>query len=394
MKGNYKKRSILSAIGLTLSTGAFGFDRSVIPPNFLYEDGTFLELSYATVQPDVTGKVVGSPKQALLNSGIPAAQALASLLPEVGEDTGSVVKDFTRTGLSIKTDLGDKVAFGFRRTQPAGNKVAYSDAVLGYNIDLEATAYDLLVKYNVNNEFSVFAGPRIQVVDETSLGNTVLGQFEVDSDTATGYSIGGGYQNASYRTQVLVNYTSKIAHDQQGAGVAGSGIPLGAAPVSLATATTDAQLKFTTPETFLLSIRQPLSQSSMLFASYRRSNWSDDQLQSNIPNFETITAMIDIDEYVLGYAYRLNPNFSLVTALSHKTGRAALYSPVNDRQGINIGARYSIGDLRLDASFTYAKLEDGKTAIPLGNLVPGQAIEMEFKNNSAKALALRLGYHF
>ncbi|WP_221932894.1 hypothetical protein [Thalassotalea sp. PS06] len=378
-------------LGAMLSLEALALDRGVLASDFLYEKGSFFEASTITVDPDVTGIVTSSPKAFLINSGIPAFQPIAEILPDVGQSTGSVVNEHSRYTFSFKTDISDTLVFGYRFSEPSGNDINYADEVLGYNIDIEANAHDFLLKYKFNDEISIFGGIRAQHTGSGTLGYNIAGQFNVGADDKFGHILGFGIQNPEIKTRILFTFTSGIDHIMKGQGVEGTGIAVRGEPVSLATATKNAELYYSTPDHIHFSLRQPISLTSAIFASYRFSNWKDSQLKSNISGFETITKMINIEQFTVGYGRKLNDHFSLSAGFSHQTGRASLYNPVNDRFALNIGARVSFGDLKVNLNYVHVELEDGETEISLGGL---GAIGMEFKGNSARVLSARMSYSF
>lgn len=417
-----------AAIGLVVASYSgfvfsSGFDRGVVPPDFLFEKGDFVQFSFASVEPTVKGKVKSSPKgdleqqanvlqsqaaalqsqadllpdgaqkDALLAgvaqaaAGAAQASAAANLLPAEGENAGSVAKDYTRVGFSLKKDVNDDWTVGLNFTQPGGIDVEYSDALFSSGIDdLKVSAFDALVKYKFNENFSVFAGPRLQEASDTSLGNSINGRFELDSDQDLGYNFGIGYHNTDYQTRVLFSYTSKIEHTLSGQAVAGSGVV--ADQVIAAGLLTEMYVN--TPQQIQVSVKQPLSERSMLLLSYRHAKWSDANIASSIPGFETLTDYDDVNAYVLGYGYKVNDDLSLLGSYTHQTGKANLYLPVNDRQGLALLARYKVNNFRFDGGIIYYKLEDAENTIPS----PAGDITMEFEDNDAIAYTARFGYFF
>ena len=406
-----KKNIITGLLVASVSSisAASGFDRGVVPPDFLYEKGGFAQFSFASAAPNVSGKVTASPKagleaQAAQAEGVAnmlpndtavvngltrpqylalAAQArgAAALMPSAGADTGKLAQDYTRTGLSFKQDYSDKISFGIQLTQPAGLNVQYAQDVIGANIDLQISAIDALVKYQINESISVFGGPRLQYVAESTFGNNNNGSFEAESAEEVGYTFGMGYKNPYYHTQLLVSYTSAIE-------IAQTAKQVEVGP--LLTVPGEQEFYVNTPAQIQLAVKQPLSQNSMIMATYRMANWSDSNIGSSVTGLEQLSDYKDVEAYVLGYGHKINNELTLLGSYTRQTGSASLYSPVNDRDGLAFMGRYHLNDFRVDAGVIYYQLHDATTTL---SSAAGD-IEMEFEGNDALAYTLRLGYSF
>ncbi|WP_064791329.1 OmpP1/FadL family transporter [Shewanella woodyi] len=405
------KKLILGALGALVaavpSVGlASGFDRGVVPPDFLYEKDDIIQVSFAAVKPDVKGKVVSSPKvglqaqatalqvKAAANpTNIPlqqqAAQVsfLAAKTPAVGQETGNVAGDYNRIGLSLKKDINDDFTFGFQVTQPAGIDISYPDEMFGVYMDTEITAVDLFLKYQVNDDVSVFGGPRIQQNSDGGFANDLSGEFHFEGSTEVGYVVGAGYKNPDLHTLVLVSYTSDIKHTMDAKPIPGSG------PVSDGVIATDYEGKIyvSTPDQFQLLVKQPLSEKSVITASYRKARWSQANVETNLAGFESLTDFKDVEAYTLGYGYKLTEEVALFGSLLHQTGEANVFGPVNDRTGAALIAQFKVDRFKVETGVTYFELEDAETTIPLG--AAGDVVT-KFEGNSALAFTFRLGYYF
>ena len=400
-----KKQLITGLLAASVSSisAASGFDRGVVPPDFLFEEGDFIQLSFAAISSNVSGKVTASPKagleaQAAQAQGAAAmmpdgpqktqlltqaamASAGASLLPEVGADTGDIAQDYNRMGVSFKHDYSDKLTFGMQVTQPAGLNVQYSDEVFGANIDMNVTAIDALVKYQIDDSFSAFGGPRIQQVAESKFGNNANGKFEAESAEDVGYVLGMGYKNPDYHTQLLVSYTSEIEISQKA-----KQVEVGPALTIPGTE----EFYVNTPAQIQLAVKQPLSQNSVLLATYRKANWSGSNLGTSVPGLEQLSDYKDVEAYVLGYGHKITSEFSLLGSYTHQTGSASLYSPTNDRYGLSLMGRYKFNDFRIDAGVAHYELEDARTTVATA----GGDVDLKFEGNNATAYLMRFGYSF
>ncbi|WP_041417629.1 OmpP1/FadL family transporter [Shewanella woodyi] len=405
------KKLILGALGALVaavpSVGlASGFDRGVVPPDFLYEKDDIVQVSLAVVKPDVRGKIVASPKatleaqasflqgQAAANPGNLALQQqaaqvtyLASKAPAVGQETGNLPGDYERKGISLKKTINDDFTIGLQVTQPAGLDIAYPDEIFGVYVETEITSLDLLLKYQVNDVFSVFGGPRIQQNSSGGFANDLNGEFHYQGTTEVGYMVGAGYKNPDLHTQVLVSYTSDIKHTMDATPISGSG------PVADGVIATDyeGEVYINTPDHFQVAIKQPLSDKSALIASYRKSGWSQANIETNLAGFESLTDFKDVEAYTLGYGRKLTEEVALFATLLHQTGEANVFGPVNNRTGAALIAQFKVDRFKVETGVTYFDLEDAETTIPMG--AAGDVVT-KFEGNSALAYTFRLGYYF
>ena len=379
------KKLVLGALvaAVPIIGSASGLDRGVVPPDYLYEQGDFMQFSAAVVQPDVKGKVVSSPKAALQA----IAPSVADAVPEVGASTGSIANDHVRWGMSLKKEINEDFSFGVSLTQPSGVDVAYSDAVFGIKFDTEVMATDIVLKYQINDALSVFGGPRVQQNSNGGFNNNLNGEFRYNGTTETGYVFGAGYKNPDYMTQLLVSYTSDIKHTMTAHPVAGSG------PVADGVIASDypGEIYLNTPDHLQVVVKQPISTESAIFASYRKSGWSQANVETNLPGFEQLSNFKDVEAYTLGYGRKVTENVSLLGSLLHQTGEANLFGPVNNRTGATLMARFDMDKVRVESGLVYYKLEDAETTISLGS---AGDVDLKFEDNSALAYTFRFGYYF
>ncbi|MFT6169527.1 MAG: hypothetical protein ACJAR9_001646, partial [Celeribacter sp.] len=82
------KYTTLLAAGLAVTTtGAFagGIDRSGQSISALFEDGNYLEFSFGSVSPNVSGVQTG---------------AFGSIVPGIGQSSGNMAADYTQLGFA------------------------------------------------------------------------------------------------------------------------------------------------------------------------------------------------------------------------------------------------------------------------------------------------------
>ncbi|MCX8508733.1 MAG: aromatic hydrocarbon degradation protein, partial [Rhodobacteraceae bacterium] len=144
-------RILLSASLIALGAGsafAGGIDRSGQGIGPLFEKGGYAELSFGRVTPKLDGNDV-----ALFG----------------GRPTGNVAGAYSQFGLAYKQDINDQLSYAIILDQPFGADVSYptvanggSMALGGTRAKTTANALTALLRYKMNDNFSVYGGLRAQ----------------------------------------------------------------------------------------------------------------------------------------------------------------------------------------------------------------------------------------
>ncbi|MEO0342448.1 MAG: outer membrane protein transport protein [Pseudomonadota bacterium] len=348
----------LGACALTLAAGpvlANGFDRINVPPTYLFEEGTYVELRYAAVQPNVSGSFAGG--------------ALA---------TGDIGSNYSRIGGAYKQDINDRVSFAIDFGQPHGIDIEYPTlappplaTLSGLTTEVQSDALTLLGRYKLNDRFSVFGGPRFQRFRGT-VDSDAAGAFELDSsDYEIGFLLGVAFERPETATRLAITYTSDFEHVLETTSVA-TGI---ASPV-------DTVIR--TPESLQIAFETGIAANTLLFATYRHSKWSDANLEYL---GSTLTDFVDVNRYSLGVGRQVTEKLGLRLAFSYQTGAdspVGSLSPFEDRRSIALAARYQATEnVRLGLGVAYTWLDDATTTAA-----------GDFTGNDATSFGLSVGYNF
>lgn len=351
-------RSKLAAFAFTaaaVSTAgvaeANGLDRISIPPTYLFQDGRYLEFRFAYVDPDASGSFAGGLVE-----------------------TGNITETFTRFGGAYKQDINDKWSFALDFGQPHGIDVAYPvNPFLGplsnASVNLQSDALTALVRYKFNDRFSVYGGPRLQRF-RGDFNTAAAGGLNLDDDNYdTGYLLGVAYERSEISLRVLLTYTSEFTHDTTSES--------SVLPVSLDTT-------IRTPQQIQLAFQVGIAPETLLFGSYRYSEWSDANI--DIAG-ATVTDFPDVHLYTLGIGRNFTDNLFLSASYQLQVGNESPtgnFSPVEDRRTLGVGARYQATEqLHISAGVAYTWLGDATT-------VAGGS----FTDNKAVSFGLDIGYNF
>lgn len=381
------KGAMATAIALTpVMAEANGFDRFVPPPLILFEEGNVIEGGFIHASPSVTGTFNPS--------------ALSPMFPNVTAPVPNIANAFTSLNLAWKHDITEDLSLGASFGNVAGQDGLYPSGNLmaggapyfflsGAQSQIEVHKLDLLARYKFNENWSVHGGLRIQRLGEGQNGTDGgLGVVGWEEDYKAGFVLGGAYENPDYYTRITLTYTSQIEHSSGRSHVIPPvpgvpGVP-GAVPPALPDS-----VNVRTPESFSLSVLQPLNQKFALFGLFRHANWSDSQFSLNLPDGSewVSTNYSDVNSYLLGMAYTVNDKLTLNAAGTYQTGNenASLFAPHNGISGIQLGLQYQISDqLRLRATYGYRWLKDASPANGA----------LQFTDNSVQNFGLQLAYFY
>jgi len=358
-KRNAPRYKFALAIGLfaIYSTSVYGngFDRVSLPPDFLLDEGTNLKLSYLHTSPDISGVGIAGPF-----SGIRA---------------NDVAGSFDGYGLSFKFDLNEKFSAALKVAQSYGLRINYPAEIASIQLDFDGYTADALGRYKFNDNWSVHGGLRVQRMEETPLGSTLLGVFDLESDTDYGYILGGAFENKETYTAVGFTYYSSIDHS----------INTTKSPGSLDQITGRVgDTLVHTPDIYELAGRQAINPKTVLFGTYRYSEWSDANVFLSYTGREE-TIFPDVHSGLLGIAHMFTDDLLMSIGGLHFSGREGRsYTLSEERSGLLASAKYQFNkNAYVEAAYTYLWLEDTVNSIGV-----------QFKDGSSETFSFEFGYRF
>ncbi len=407
-----------SALAVTASmASAGGIDRSRLPYAAMFEAGTYVELGFSSVNPNVTGAYV------------PPASAL-------GASTGNMAESYTTLSLGLKTDINEKLSVGLFVNQPYGADAKYT---AGFYTGLEAhwssEQIAALVKYDVGNGFSVYGGAKhvtseaqIAIPDRmirasigqaatqaatgaaaaSAAGNvalatrlstqaTALGALATgapagslaytatsEKDAQTALIVGAAYEKPEIALRVALTYEQGFTHSFATRESSGA-LVLATLPTTVSTTT-----RVEMPKSLTLDFQSGIAKDTLLFGMVKYTEWSTWNVSppAYTGTFNQSVTQIDNDvmTYQLGVGRRLNENLSVfgrVTYEEAKGGVASRLSPTDGSTSFGIGATYRKDNLKITGGIEYATL--GEATDSSGT---------KFSGNDALGVGVQIGYSF
>jgi len=359
----------VSVIAMT-ATGAYagGIDRSGQGVGLLFEPGRMVELSFGMINPTVEG------------IDIPA-----------GQPTGNVAADYPQVGLSYKYDVNEKLSFALNIDQPFGADITYaatSPVLGGTTVTASSEAITGLLRYKINDSFSVHGGLRAQ---RASANITLRGgaygpsdgyNVALASDTAPGYVAGVAYERTDIALRIALTYNSAITHEFD------TQETLNGAPIAVP-GVTDVK----TPQSVNIDFQSGIAPGTLLYGQIRWADWSNFKLQPAAFSSAVPNGLIDLDDtitYTLGIGRRFNDNWAGSVSVQYEKEDDPLVSPLaptNGRMGVSLAAIYTMDNMKITGGINYTRVGDAQPE------TAGDA-RANMTGNSSVGVGIKVAYTF
>lgn len=366
----------VSAVALTTSTTAFagGVDRSGQSVAVIFQEGSYVELSFGAVSPNVSG------------SAVPGLGGFPS---------GNMASNFTQYGGAYKRDINETLSFALIYDRPFGAGVDYPTGTgyfaAGSTATLDSTSITGIVKYTSDSNVSVFGGLRAQKLsaDATvrlpspppapALNYTGSGE----SDWGFGYVIGGAYEIPEIALRAALTYNSAIEQDLVTNEVSNF---LGGPNPSVT--------EVDSPQSVNLEVQSGIAEDTLLFGSIRWVEWTEFDISP--ADYGVITSggsLVRYNDdrvtYSLGVGRRLNENFSVAATVGYEAqagGFASNLGPTDGFSSVSVGGTYTKGNMTVTGGVSYRFVGDAQTTLDSVNAASN------FTGNSAVGVGFKVGF--
>jgi long-chain fatty acid transport protein len=341
------------------STGALagGLDRSGQGIDILFQDGGYVELSFGQVSPSVSGSLGGG--------------ALPS---------GSVAPSYSQFSLGIKQDINDKFSFAVILDQPFGADVAYPASAAPYpfagtTAQVTSQGVTAIARYKINDRMAVHAGIRRETLSGTASIPAASYALDVTGDGGTGYLVGASYEIPDIALRVALTYSS-------GATQTLTGTEVGVVPTSF---------DVTTPKSVNLDFQTGVAANTLVFGSIRWVNWSAFDITPPVYLGATTTSLVsyanDVTTYSLGVGRKFSDKFSGSLSVAYEDSQgipASNLSPTDGFFSVQLGGKYTMGDMSISGGVRYVMLGDATT----------ETVGASFTGNTAIGVGIKVGFGF
>ncbi|WP_445346754.1 OmpP1/FadL family transporter [Acinetobacter bohemicus] len=388
MKLNKKKCLAVTVLSVFAGqTYAAGLERSPQQIDALFEKGTYAEVGYTFISPDVTGKDTS------------------------GNHISDMAENFQSLNYAVKTDLVPNLRLAVIYDEPFGAKVKFEgdNNFIAKNrpaedantrVNVKSKNVTTLLGYNLNKNIMVYGGPALQELkaDIHLRGLTYAvnsGYNNSFNDIAVGWVTGMSYAKPEMGILASLTYRSEIKHKT----TIQEDVPL-ADIVFAGDYSHSNKGNITTPESINLNLQTGLNQTTALYAKVRYVPWGDFAYYPPILKASTSAALgkglplVDYSEdqtsVELGLGKRLSPNLALSVSGLWDSGAgdpAPTLGPVDGYWGVGLAAKYNLNqNLAFSLGGRYMWFGDAK-----GELSSRQVVG-DFKDNTGYIVGMKLSY--
>jgi long-chain fatty acid transport protein len=355
----------LTSVGLLAlcagSASAGGIDRSGQSIASIFEKGSYAELSFGAITPNVAGRST----------------------PGFGNRlSGDMAGDYSQIGLAFKMNLNPNVDVGLIFDQPFGANVDYPKATgyyaQGTTATLKTAALTFVGKYTLPSNVSLLAGVRYQTFSAQASVPFIGGYTAVgEKDGGVGYLVGIAYEKPEIALRVALTYNSKVKHSL-------TTTEFGAAV---------SQTELETPQSVNLEFQSGIAKDTLLFGSIRWVDWSAFVIDPALypPAVPLVSYNGDYTTYTLGVGRKFSDNWSAAVTLGYEKpigGFSSNLGPNDGQRSVGLGATYTKDNMKITGGVRYVDIGDAQPT--LGGGVPSA----NFTDNHALAFGLKISYSF
>jgi len=375
-------------LATTTFAQAGGIERDQTSMDILFKEGNYVELGFTFVSPDVSGSLIG----------VPTVQS------------GDMLGSYSYSSLAFRSDITENLSYAVIWNQPFGVDVSYPITgalpfpggtgypLQGLTATVDAQALNVLLRYEFENNFSVYGGLRaVEATGAVSIPTFGQGagySMDVDGSTELGYILGAAYERPDIALRVSLTYQSATDHTFTGTEqIGGTTLP--------------STFETTIPQSLTLQAQSGIAPGTLLFGSIRWVDWSEFSVAPPVfgapPPNGTGDALAnnsrDVFTYRLGIGRQFSERWSGLAAITYEpTGVGSAFGndlagnldPRDGRLGIGLGARWNNGaGLEISGGVEYMWFGDTDTAA-IGTGAPFG----RFTDNTGYAASIRVGYSF
>ena len=385
-----------AAVGtLALSTTAVdagGWETGRLDTGFLYQDGTYVEASYGSLDYSVNGTTQANQKHEMAKdqkrmslSGKFAAGGFDIGLTSFG--SGAIQMDGQGAAVdttACKTALQQYTIAAEAKPPSVADMLTQANS-MGANCsvvpsaDVKLNTQALMARYSFNDKYSVIAGVRQSSLRKSSL-DTLAAAYSIDAVSKTGAVYGFAYERPDIALKFEILRSESITIDL-----------VGKAATSL-----DVTGTLVIPEATTINFQTGIAENTLLIASAHRVNWTGSDVKLNVADSLSLNQASDFSNttsYSLGLGRKLNEATSASLTYSWEKGTnpgGASTSPFtmsNGSETLSAGVQHKIGSITISGGISYTKAGDV-------DVTHSSGLTASYADNSVTAVGIKFGYNF
>ena len=313
-----------------------------------------------------------------------------------GGQTGESFADTNVYTLGFHKQLTDKLDISAQVYDPDNLNVSHQEGFYeGTKALIETQSLALTFKYQLNESYSLIAGPTINKTSGNMTINSNIASvsanqtpgsvpsIEADfgSDTALGYLAGAAFEIPDIALRASLVYQSKVDHSFDVTET--SDIIL--SNTGGATDTAKSGSDFSLPQAIIFDFQTGIAEGTLLTFSAQWREWSDQVISTSVAG-ELASYDKDAMTYKLGIARQFNDEVAAYIQYVHEERLEDDVNPLapNDGyRGIFLASSFLVNDINLIAAYEYAMAKD--VVDEMGT---------EFEDNVIQGVTLMAEYYF
>lgn len=377
---------------------AGGIERSRPAYNILFEDGNYVQFSFSQTNADVSGDY--SPTLTVAGGS---------------SSTGDMANTESQIGFGLKLQLSEQLDAAILFSQPYGADAAYGKGFYeGLTAQWNSTAVDTVLKYQINENMSVYGGASMltssaDITIPVTLGNiasdpdgpaalgggprpgSIVSEYTASGarETDVGFVVGAAYERPEIAMRVALTYRSAITHEFDTTETYTQLTLPGGVPTFTPISTTG-KTKVEMPQSVTLDFQSGVAPKTLVFGSVKWTEWTKWNVSPGAYEAETGGEIVSFDNdtftYQLGVGRQITDNLSLFARVGHETkkgGTASRLSPTDGYTSVGFGGSYQMGQAKITAGIEHAWLGDAETSS-----------NTEFTDNTATGFGITVGFSF
>ena len=348
---------------LALSTTvayAGGWETGRLDTEFLYQDGSYLEAKYGSLDYSVNATSTTFAKH-------------------------SMAKDQNRVSVSGKFQIGNfdigLTSFGSGAIQIDGQNATGVSVVPSADVKLNTQA--LMARYSFNDKYSIIGGVRQAKLKASTLNTVAPADYSIDAIDKFGMVYGLAYERPDIALKFEVLRSEKITIGLTGDVIfSGGTVPVTGTLVI--------------PEATSINFQTGIAENTLLMATAHNVNWAGSDIKLNVslaPPLNQSSNFSNTTRYSLGLGRRLNEATSASLTYSWEKGTnsgGASTSPFtmsNGSQTLTAGVKHKIGSITISSGISYTKVGDVDVTHSTG-------LTANYAGNTVTAVGVKFGYNF
>ncbi len=365
IKRNLLLSTFLTSIFISPVYASGGLSRDGNDVSFMFNDGSFLEITLKSVTPSITGT-------SYTPLGVPT------------DISTSVGEEYNTYNVNYKQSLNDKTSLGFQVRTPIGADVLYpsGSALSGISVEYDSKSLSILGTYKQSNQFTLLGG----LYSQNQNGDVLIPisnnyRATASKDTGTGFIAGGSYAISEIALKASFSYFSEIDTSH----------------ATIENGVLETFTNITSPSGWNFDFETGIAANTLAFASVEYQDWDTfvlNPLGFSLATGDALYNPESVTTYTVGVGRKFSDTLAgtIQYTLKEETdGTASALAPTDGYYDLSLGLRYTLDNIDFGIGGTMrtytndvATTQELQPGVPVGN----------FTNNSLSGVGISMKYNY